>query len=290
MPSRTRTQHRCIVEGHGTPNLGPFFSSMDYFEDALFTVFAHHQPARGDPGTRSVFADEALAPSRHGERRIVYRIPELSSENTRLFAHHQWDAGVHLAKMITTREMDVRAKRVVELGAGTGLPSLVAAVMGARHCVVTDYPDPDILAALQRNVHDTCDAYTALSLEVRGLAWGDVTQEAQAGGPFDMVMAADVLWVSSQHAHLLHSICALLAHTSEARAVIVAGFHTGRPATARFFEAAREAGLVPDAMAKFGGMYERSVLGDERAYTASDDMGDIEERSKWVVVACLRWR
>ena len=88
---------------------------MDYFEDALFTVFAHHQPARGDPGTRSVFADEALAPSRHGERRIVYRIPELSSENTRLFAHHQWDAGVHLAKMITTREMDVRAKRVVEL-------------------------------------------------------------------------------------------------------------------------------------------------------------------------------
>ena len=34
----------------------------------------------------------------------------------------------------------------------------------------------------------------------------------------------------------------------------------------------------------------RSVLGDERAYTASDDMGDIEERSKWVVVACLRWR
>ena len=263
---------------------------MDYFEDALFTVFAHHQPARGDPGTRSVFADEALAPSRHGERRIVYRIPELSSENTRLFAHHQWDAGVHLAKMITTREMDVRAKRVVELGAGTGLPSLVAAVMGARHCVVTDYPDPDILAALQRNVHDTCDAYAALSLEVRGLAWGDVTQEAQAGGPFDMVMAADVLWVSSQHAHLLHSICALLAHTSEARAVIVAGFHTGRPATARFFEAAREAGLVPDATAKFGGMYERSVLGDERAYTTSDDMGDIEERSKWVVVACLRWR
>ena len=192
--------------------------------------------------------------------------------------------------MITAREMDVRAKRVVELGAGTGLPSLVAAVMGARHCVVTDYPDPDILAALQRNVRDTCDAYAALSLEVRGLAWGDVTQEAQAGGPFDMVMAADVLWVSSQHAHLLHSICALLAHTSEARAVIVAGFHTGRPATARFFEAAREAGLVPDATAKFGGMYERSVLGDERAYTASDDMGDIEERSKWVVVACLRWR
>ena len=34
----------------------------------------------------------------------------------------------------------------------------------------------------------------------------------------------------------------------------------------------------------------RGVLGDERAYTASDDMGDIEERSKWVVVACLRWR
>ena len=56
-------QPRYIVEGNAPPpKLGPFFSSMDYFEDALFTVFAHHQPARGDPGTRSVFADEALAP------------------------------------------------------------------------------------------------------------------------------------------------------------------------------------------------------------------------------------
>lgn len=41
MPSRTRMQPRYIVEGNAPPpKLGPFFSSMDYFEDALFTVLS----------------------------------------------------------------------------------------------------------------------------------------------------------------------------------------------------------------------------------------------------------
>jgi len=109
-------------------------------------------------------------------------------------------------------------------------------------------------------------------------------------GPFDMVVAADVLWVSSQHENLLHSICALLARTPTARLLLVAGFHTGRPATARFFAAAKEAGLVPDPHTRHGGMYERSIFGDEKAwYPTESDMGDISERSRWVVVACLGW-
>lgn len=41
---------------------------------------------------------------------------------------------------------------MLELGAGAGLPSLVAAILGARKVVVTDYPDADLIANLNHNI------------------------------------------------------------------------------------------------------------------------------------------
>ena len=155
-------------------------SDVDIFEDALFTVFAHHQPARGDPGGRGVYTHAALpawcATEDGGARQIAYRIADASSANTRLFAHHQWDAGVYLADLLADAPpwADVRGRRVIELGAGTGLPAPVAAAAGAAHTVVTDYPDPDILANLAENVAQLqARAPARLALAAHGLAWGE---------------------------------------------------------------------------------------------------------------------
>jgi nicotinamide N-methyltransferase len=41
---------------------------------------------------------------------------------------------------------------VLELGAGSGLPSLVCAINGAKQVVVTDYPDADLVENLRYNV------------------------------------------------------------------------------------------------------------------------------------------
>jgi nicotinamide N-methyltransferase len=45
-----------------------------------------------------------------------------------------------------------RQKKVLELGAGAGLPSLVSAVSGAQTVVVTDYPDQQLVDNLRWNV------------------------------------------------------------------------------------------------------------------------------------------
>lgn len=109
--------------------------SVDVFEDALYTVFSHHQPARGDPGSHARYENARLpawCADETGARYVGYAIASPGGESTRLFAHHQWDAGVYLADLVAEGALlDVRSRTVVELGAGTGLPSLVAAAVGA---------------------------------------------------------------------------------------------------------------------------------------------------------------
>jgi predicted nicotinamide N-methyase len=46
----------------------------------------------------------------------------------------------------------VTDKDILELGAGAGVPSLVAALRGAKTVVTTDYPEPALVANLKSNV------------------------------------------------------------------------------------------------------------------------------------------
>lgn len=71
--------------------------------------------------------------------------------------------------------------------------------------------------------------------------------------------------------------------------MLVAGYHTGRPAVGRFFELARRYGFEPDPAAPYGGRYERHMSGTLRAYHKADELGDVGERGEWVVVCVFRW-
>lgn len=306
-------------------------SPTSLFEDSLFTLFSHNQPAHGDPGDTCKYSHQNLPlrylPPVTRKTTLRYKIAQNSGTNTKLFAHHQWDAGLYLADLIAEHSsekaqgkqradsfVDVRDKTVVELGAGTGLPGLVACVMGAERTMITDYPDPHVIENLRGNLdlallpskRSKSDAserqpnphYLQARERVRvlGLGWGNDNQEslvlAASSTPsnkltelgYDLVLAADVLWVSSAHPLLIHSIRKLLKRRSEARCVLIAGFHTGRPAVRRFFvqlaqradendatlEEGRRSGIVPDwEEDKFGGIWERNIDGSCRAWSGA---------------------
>ncbi|KAN0100105.1 hypothetical protein V8E55_000089 [Tylopilus felleus] len=101
----------------------------------------------------------------------------------------------------TKTRMTARPRRILELGAGTGLLSLTAAQIFSRTSVqaeikATDY-HPNVLENLVRNVrHNPC----VVSVSVEKLDWCAVTrnegggEDGVRGDVYDVVLAADVVY------------------------------------------------------------------------------------------------
>lgn len=95
-----------------------------------------------------------------------------------------WPSGRALASRLAGRAL--RGARVVELGCGLGLPSLVAARAGAR-VLATDWSEA-ALRLLQRNA-----AINGIALQTEPADWRE-PEPLLAQAPFALVLAADVLY------------------------------------------------------------------------------------------------
>jgi predicted nicotinamide N-methyase len=93
-----------------------------------------------------------------------------------------WPSGVALAEHVGAR--DLRGMRVVELGAGLGLPSLAAALRGAD-VFATDWAE-DAVAVLAANA-----ARNGIALRAEVVRWDE---PERFGTGWDIVLAADVLY------------------------------------------------------------------------------------------------
>jgi predicted nicotinamide N-methyase len=95
-----------------------------------------------------------------------------------------WPSAELLARTIAGRAL--RGRRVLELGCGLGLPSLAAALAGGR-VTATDWA-PDAVEAVRLNARRN-----GLAVEARTVDWRD-SHSLVAAGPWDLVIAADVLY------------------------------------------------------------------------------------------------
>jgi predicted nicotinamide N-methyase len=105
-----------------------------------------------------------------------------------------WRSGVALAREI--ERMDLAGRRVIELGCGLAVPSFAAARAGAE-VLATDGSD-EALELVERNVEKT-----GLPVETARLEWGEAERLVKKRAPFDVVLAADVLYER-------HSVAVLL--------------------------------------------------------------------------------
>lgn len=110
-----------------------------------------------------------------------------------------WPAGVALALQVT--QCHLEGARVVELGCGLGIPSIAAALGGAR-VLATDWSQ-DAVDAAAANA-----ARNGAAIETLAVSWED-PGPLLARAPFDLVLAADVLYERRNVQPLLQLLPAL---------------------------------------------------------------------------------
>lgn len=116
-----------------------------------------------------------------------------------------WESALVLAEWMTIKgqlHFPFQGNTVIELGAGTGLPGLTAALLGANRVVLTDVET--LLPGLLKNVEANG---LGDRVEVRQLLWGSDESLNELGrGEFDLVLMSDVFFDTDETARLAKTL------------------------------------------------------------------------------------
>ncbi|CDU26243.1 uncharacterized protein SPSC_06437 [Sporisorium scitamineum] len=142
-----------------------------------------------------------------------------------LWGHLAWNASFILSDFLCAHAHTLtKGKRVLELGAAAGLPSIVCNWASASHVVATDYPDHALIDNLTKNVVLNCqDDSSPLrgpgKSFVEGYIWGrdpssllaKVADEQGNPGKFDLILLSDLVFNHQAHPALLETCEACIA-------------------------------------------------------------------------------
>ncbi|TDG96291.1 hypothetical protein EPR50_G00238830 [Perca flavescens] len=113
-----------------------------------------------------------------------------------------WDAAVVMCMYLEMGKVELKGKGVIELGAGTGLVGIVAALLGAKVTITDREPALDFLSA---NVEANVPPDSQGSVVVSELTWGEGLERYPAGG-FDLVLGADIVYLEDTFVPLLQTL------------------------------------------------------------------------------------
>ncbi|KAB1267679.1 Protein-lysine methyltransferase METTL21C [Camelus dromedarius] len=115
-----------------------------------------------------------------------------------------------------TEELNLQDAKILEIGAGPGLVSIVASILGAQ---VTATDMPDVLGNLQYNLLKNTLGRTAHLPEVKELVWGESLEQNFPKSTFyyDYVLASDVVY----HHYFLDKLLATMVYLCQPGTVLL---------------------------------------------------------------------
>lgn len=167
-----------------------------------------------------------------------------------------WDAGIVLAALVHSQAAEKTSvpdqprprRRLLDLGSGTGIVGLAAAVSGGFSTVVLS-DLPTVVPLLERNAAANAAAAPGTRIEVLPLAWDDadaLRRAARDHGPYDLIVGGDLLYRPPVIPPLLNALTHLVG---ERTTVLLAASLQHSPETIRGFDAAaRTAGFVVERL------------------------------------------
>ncbi|XP_040281871.1 EEF1A lysine methyltransferase 3 [Bufo bufo] len=110
-----------------------------------------------------------------------------------------WDAALYLCTYLEEEKLNVKGKRVIELGAGTGIVGILVSLLGG-HVTVTDLPH--VLPQIRKNV--SANVPLDHLPNVCALSWGfDHTHFPQ---DYDFIFGADIVYLKETYDLLVQTL------------------------------------------------------------------------------------
>ncbi|XDA80138.1 hypothetical protein R6Z07F_010132 [Ovis aries] len=129
-----------------------------------------------------------------------------------------WPGAIALCQYLEehTEELNLRGAKILEIGAGPGLVSIVASILGAQ---VTATDLPDVLGNLQYNLLKNTLNCTTYLPEVKELVWGEGLEQSFPKSTlyYDYVLASDVVY----HHYFLDKLLATMVYLCQPGTVLL---------------------------------------------------------------------
>ncbi|XP_067848087.1 EEF1A lysine methyltransferase 3-like [Heptranchias perlo] len=117
------------------------------------------------------------------------------------YSAYVWQAGIALCRYFEKEKINFTGKKVIELGSGTGIVGILAALLGGD---VTMTDKPNTLKQIENNVSINIPTARRHRLKVSALTWGE--NHTDFPTDYDFILGSDIVYSSVTYPALIETL------------------------------------------------------------------------------------